>query len=66
MKQPPYMITPKDRLYLEDLLNQTLLAAKKIEYYQTLAKNQSIVTTLEDVENVLTTHYDDLLLIMEG
>lgn len=66
MKQPPYMITAKDRLYLEDLLNHTLTSAKKINHYRTLAKNQALIALLEDVENLLTAHYDDLLMIMEG
>ena len=66
MKEPPYMITAKDRLYLEDLLNHTLTSTKKICHYKECAKSQTVISFLNEVEKLLSTHYDDLLMILEG
>ena len=66
MKEPPFLISPKDLLYLEDLLSHILVFAKKCNYYQTLVNNKDVCTQIKQVEDLLFNQYDELLLIMEG
>lgn len=66
MKEPPFMIAPKDLLYLEDLLSHILVFAKKCKHYLTLVNNQEVKSQIEQVENMLTSQYDELLSILEG
>lgn len=66
MKEPPYMITPKDLLYLEDLLSHILVFNKKCKHYLTLVNNQQVHDQISQVENMLATTYDELLSILEG
>ena len=42
MKEPPFLISPKDLLYLEDLLSHILVFDKKCKHYLSLVNNQQV------------------------
>lgn len=59
------MLTPKDVLYLEDLLDQTLVLNKRITNDITTLSTEEVVTCFEDVNKNLKEHYQTLLQILE-
>ena len=59
------MLTPKDVLYLEDLLDQTLVLNKRITNDITMLSTEEFVTCFEDVNKNLKEHYQTLLQILE-
>ncbi len=59
------MLTPKDVLYLEDLLDQTLVLNKRIANDITMLSTEEVVTCFEDVNKNLKEHYQTLLQILE-
>ncbi len=66
MKQPPKMLTPKDCLYLEDLMNVTLTLSKKSKYYANLVKEKQIQALFKSLERKLNSEYTKLLNIIGG
>ncbi len=66
MKQPPKMLTPKDCLYLEDLMNVTLTLSKKSKFYATLIKEKQIQSLIKSIERKLNSEYNKLLEIIKG
>ncbi len=64
--QQPTGLTPKDCLYIEDILNQSLNLVKKTNYYFEMSKDQEVKDLLEDINVLLTAQYEDLLNLMEG
>jgi hypothetical protein len=66
MKEPPFLISPKDLLYLEDLLSHILVFDKKCKHYLSLVNNQQVHNHIVQVENMLATTYDELLSILDG
>jgi len=66
MKQPPKMLTPKDCLYLEDLMNVTATLSKKVNYYSTLVERKQIQTMLKSVERKLNSQFAKLLGVIGG
>lgn len=58
------MLTPKDVLYLEDLLDQTLVLNKRIANDITMLSTEEVVTCFEDVNKKLKEHYQDLVEIL--
>lgn len=66
MKQPPKMLTPKDCLYLEDLMNVTATLSKKVNYYSTLVERKQIQTMLKSVERKLNNQFVKLLGVIGG
>lgn len=59
------MLTPKDVLYLEDLLDQTLVLNKRITNDITMLSTDEVVTCFEDVNKKLKEHYQSLLEILK-
>ena len=59
------MLTPKDVLYLEDLLDQTLVLNKRIANDITMLSTEEVVSCFEDVNKNLKEHYQTLLQILE-
>lgn len=59
------MLTPKDVLYLEDLLDQTLVLNKSIANDITMLSTDEVVTCFEDVNKKLKEHYQSLLEILK-
>ncbi|GAK04220.1 hypothetical protein JCM19037_2608 [Geomicrobium sp. JCM 19037] len=61
MSQPPAMISTKDQLYLSDMLNWNLTAAKKARFYAQHAMDPKIKETLDQVAGMHEKHYQRLL-----
>lgn len=59
------MLTPKDVLYLEDLLDQTLVLNKRVANDVTMIQSEEVKTCFENVNKKLKEHYDALLSILE-
>ena len=66
MQQPVTGLTPKDCLYIEDILNHSLNLVKKTNLYYEMSKDQDVKDLLEDVNVLLCAQYDDLVGLMEG
>lgn len=66
MQQPPTVLTPKDCLYIEDILNQSLNLVKKTNLYFEMSTDQDVKDLLEDLNVLLCAQYEDLLNLMEG
>lgn len=65
MPQSENSITVKDRLYISDLLTATLTAAKKVQFYATLAQDKEIADRLNQFATALSYQYDDLVALLE-
>lgn len=59
------MLTPKDVLYLEDVLDQTLVLNKRIAHETTLIECEEVKTCFEEVNKKLKDHYKTLVKILE-
>lgn len=59
------MLTPKDVLYLEDLLDQSLALNKRISNDITMLSTEEVKTCFEDVREKLKEHYQTMLSILE-
>ena len=59
------MLTPKDVLYLEDLLDQTLVLNKRIANDVTMISTKEVKTCFEDVNTKLKEHYATMVQILE-
>lgn len=59
------MLTPKDVLYLEDLLDQTLVLNKRIANDVTMLSTEEVVSCFEDVNKNLKEEYQTLLEILK-
>ena len=60
-----YSLSPKDCLYISDLLNHTSNFIKKTNYYYEIAKEEDVKNLLEDLNILLSAQYDDLLAMFE-
>lgn len=66
MKQKnAYMLTPKDVLYITDILDQTLVLNKRIGNDLTLLENEEVKQCFTNVNEKLREHYDTLLELLE-
>lgn len=59
------MLTPKDVLYLEDVLDQTCVLSKRITHESTLLTTKEVVQCFEKVNKQLKKNYDQLLKLLE-
>lgn len=66
MQQPPTVLTPKDCLYIEDILNHSLNLVKKTNLYFEMSKDTDVKDLLEDLNVLLCAQYEDLVGLMEG
>lgn len=60
-----FILTPKDVLYMSDVLDQTLVLNKRIGNDLTLIENADVKHCFEHVNQKLVDHYDTLLKILE-
>lgn len=60
-----FMLTPKDVLYLTDILDQTLVLNKRIGNEVTLLQSEEVKTCFEHVNEKLREHYNTLLEVLE-
>lgn len=59
------MLTPKDVLYLEDLLDQTLVLNKRVANDINMIESKEVASCFKDVNTKLKEHYQALLKILE-
>lgn len=59
------MLTPKDVLYLEDLLDQTLVLNKRVANDVTMLSTEEVKTCFENVNEKLKEHYKKMVQILE-
>lgn len=59
------MLTPKDVLYLNDLLDQTLVLNKRIANDVTMLQTEEVKTCFENVNEKLKEHYKKMVKILE-
>ncbi len=64
-KVPDMMITPKDRLYISDILGIANVYAKKCNAYQQLVTDEDVYLELGEFHDILTSQYDELLQLLE-
>lgn len=64
--QVNYMLTPKDILYLQDVLDQTLVLHKRIQHELPCIQNEEVSQCFTNVQDKLKEHYDTLLNILES
>ena len=60
------MLTPKDVLYMEDILDQTLVLNKRVANDITMNQSEDVKTCFENVQEKLKEHYQTLLAILES
>ena len=65
MKKQEFMLTPKDVLYLSDLLDQILVLNKRIGNDLTMIEDNKVKTFFEKVNQKLCEQYDALLNVLE-
>jgi hypothetical protein len=63
--QPPTMISTKDFLYLEDMMNWNFIAMKKAHFYAKHIQDQEVKTVLEKVGKMHQDHYMTILQHMQ-
>ncbi|MFC4618426.1 hypothetical protein ACFO4N_06730 [Camelliibacillus cellulosilyticus] len=61
MQQPPFVITTKDHLYLEDMLSWNLCAAKKAHFFSEQVQDQEIKNAMHEMGTMHQRHYQMLL-----
>ena len=59
-------LTPKDCLYIEDILNHSLNLVKKTNLYFEMSTDQDVKDLLEDLNVLLCAQYEDLVGLLEG
>ena len=64
-KTPGMMITPKDRLYISDILGVTNVYAKKCKAYQQLVNDEDVCLEIGEFHDTLKEQYDELLQLLE-
>ncbi|HHU59973.1 TPA: hypothetical protein GXZ34_03530 [bacterium] len=65
MEKAPNILSPKDCLYIGDILTNTLTVAKKCNLYQEMATDSTVKELIEDMRVLLTAQYEDLVGILE-
>jgi hypothetical protein len=58
---PPAVISTKDHLYLEDMLNWNLLAMKKAHFMAEHCQNQTLKQELDQIGRMHEKHYQHIL-----
>jgi|LFRM01.1.fsa_nt_gb hypothetical protein len=65
MKEVPNVISVKDLLYIEDMLNWNLIMNKKIYSLGDYIEDKEITTLLNKARKMHAKHFEELLTIME-
>ena len=58
------MLTSKDILYMQDLLDQTFVLYKRIQHESTLLQTKEIITCFQKTEKQLCKNYKQLVSIL--
>lgn len=59
------MLTSKDILYMQDLLDQTFVLYKRIQHESTLLQTREIITCFQKTEKQLCKNYKQLVSILQ-
>lgn len=59
------MLTPKDVLYLEDVLDQTFVLCKRLEHEMELLETEEVIDCVQNTTEKLKQLFTDLLSILE-
>lgn len=59
------MLTLKDILYMQDLLDQTFVLYKRIQHESTLLQTKEIITCFQKTEKQLCKNYKQLVSILQ-
>lgn len=59
------MLTPKDVLYLEDVLDQTFVLSKRLENEIELLETEEVIESIQNTNEKLKELFKDLLSILE-
>lgn len=65
MKETPNVISVKDLLYIEDMLNWNFIMNKKIYSYLECIEDEEIKKLLIKTKKIHSKHYQDLLNILQ-
>lgn len=65
MKETPYMITSKDLLYLEDMMNWNLIMNKKIKEYLECVDSEEVKELLNKAKKMHKKHFKEILTILQ-
>ena len=65
MKDTPNIITSKDLLYIEDMMNWNLVMNKKIKEYSECVESDEVKEILLKAKKMHKKHFKDLLDILE-
>ena len=65
MKETPNVISVKDLLYIEDMLNWNFITNKKIYSYLECIEDEEIKKLLIKTKKMHSKHYQDLLNILQ-
>ena len=60
-----YSLSPKDCLYISDILSHTSSLIKKTNYYFEMSNDEDVKDLLEDLNVLLSAQYDDLMSMFE-
>ena len=61
MQQPPFVISTKDLLYLEDMLSWNLNVIKKVNFFAQQVQDQDIKNQMQKICQMHENHYQKLL-----
>lgn len=59
------MLTPKDILYMQDLLDQTFVLYKRIQHESTMLETKEVISCFHNVEKQLCHSYKQLVYILQ-
>ena len=65
MKETPNMITSKDLLYIEDMMNWNFILLKNLSLMYECDFDEEVCELIKKVRKMHTKHYKDLLNILE-
>lgn len=65
MKEVPNIISIKDLLYIEDMLNWNFIMNKKIYEYLECVEDEKTIELLTKIKKMHFKHYKDLLEVLE-
>lgn len=64
-KQPPKIITPKDRLYIQDILGMAKVNVKKANDYLNSVTDVEVSKEIASFCETLLSHYEDLFSLLQ-
>lgn len=66
MSEVPKMISTKDLLYIEDMMNWNMVYSKKCHMYKSMISNSEIKKFVDTIAKMHTEHYEKFLNIINN